>query len=90
MCKTLWQGVMFAEAVTTWCNLTGDPVQTRHQGIPPLANATMHCIATGRLSGTIIQQGRDMWWKEWTVIFCFSVNIQHVVPARQDQDLDLG
>lgn len=65
MCKTLWQGVMFAVAVATWCNLTEDPVQTRHQGIPPLADATVHCIATGKLSGTtIIQQGRDMWWKE--------------------------
>lgn len=65
MCKTLWQGVMFAVAVATWCNLTGDPVQTRHQGIPPLADATAHYIATGKLSGTtVVQQGRDQGWKE--------------------------
>lgn len=52
ICKTWWQGVMFVVAVATWCNLTGDPVQTRHQGIPPLVYATVHCIATGKLSGT--------------------------------------
>lgn len=76
---------MFAVAVATWCNLTEDPVQTRHQGIPPLADATVFCIVTGKLSGTtIIQQGRDVVERKRTVIFCFSVNIQRVVPARQD------
>lgn len=65
MCKTLWQSVMFAVAVATWCNLKGDPAQTCHQGFPPLADATAHYIATGKLSGTtVIQQGRDKWWKE--------------------------
>lgn len=29
MCETLWQGVMFAVAVATWCNLTGG-IQSRH------------------------------------------------------------
>lgn len=77
-CKTLWRGVMFAVAVATWCNLTGDPVQTCHQGDPALADAP------GSISGTtVIQQGRDMWWKERTVIFCFSVNIPSVEPAGQ-------
>lgn len=56
MCKTLWQGEMFAVAVATWCNPTWDPVQTRHQGIPPLADATVQCVATGKLSGTTIIQ----------------------------------
>lgn len=86
MCKTLWQGEMFAVAVATWCNLTGDPGQTRHWGIPPLADATVSCTASGRLGGTtIIQQGSDMWWKERTVVFCFSVNMQRVGPAGQDR-----
>lgn len=77
---------MFAVAVATWCNLTGDPVQTRHQGVPPLADATAHRIDTGRRCGTtIIQQGRRMWCKERTVLFCFSVNIQHAVPAGQER-----
>lgn len=81
---------MFAVAVATCCNLTGDTVQTRHQGIPPLADDTVHCIATGRLSGTtIIQQGRDMWWKETGQLFCFSVNIQCAVPAGQDHLIGL-
>jgi len=54
---------MFAVAVATWCNLTGDPVQTRHRGIPPLAYAAVF-VATGKLSGTtIIQQGSDTRWK---------------------------
>lgn len=78
MCKTWWQGVMFVVAVATWCNLTGDPVQTRHQGIPPLAYATVHCIATGKLSGTShsTREGRG---GKRTVIFCCSVIIQHVL-----------
>lgn len=76
---------MFAVAVATWCNLTGDPVQTRNQGIPPLADATARCTATGKDSGTtIIQQGRDVVERERTVIFCFSINIQRVVPAGPD------
>lgn len=43
---------MFVVAVATWYNPTGDPVQTRHWGNPPLARTTVHRTATGKLSGT--------------------------------------
>ena len=55
---------MFAVAVATWCNLTGNPVQTHHRGNPPLADVAVYSMAAGRLSGTtVIQQGRNVRWK---------------------------
>lgn len=61
---------MFAVALATWCNLTGDPVQTHYQGILPLADATLYFIVTGKLSGTSFSKGGA--WVETvrTLVFC--------------------
>lgn len=89
MCKTWWQGVMFVVAVATWYKPTGDPVQTCHWGNPPLACATVHHTATGKLSGTS-RSTREGCVVERAVIFCCSVSIKHVGPAGQDRLAWLG
>ncbi|TNN49824.1 hypothetical protein EYF80_039978 [Liparis tanakae] len=45
MCKSLWRGEMFAVAVAIRCYLPGDPVQTRHRGIRPMAAAATAAAA---------------------------------------------
>lgn len=61
MCKTLWLGAMFAVAVAVWCNHTVDPVQTRHQEIPPLGNGTRCSTAIGKPTGktAYLRQEKD-------------------------------
>lgn len=73
-----------------WCNHTGEPVQTRHQGIPPLACATLHCIATGKISGTSHSTREGRGGKRGQLYFCCSVNIHCAGPAGEDRVAWLG
>lgn len=78
MCQTWWQGVMFVVAVPMWWNLTGDPLQTRHQGISLLAWAAAHCTAAGKLSGTCpFNKGGTCWKEKRPFLYNCSASIQH-------------
>jgi len=72
---------MFAVAVATRCNRPGDPVQTRHRGIRPMAAAAAPPLAGPVERHSLRGRGRGVWWEERTLLFCFRINMQRVGPA---------